>query len=46
MLPSGLKGQELKKASKEIGLMLFPNAQKMADYDSLLMAEWARRKNL
>lgn len=45
MLPSGLKGPALKKASKEIGLRLFPHIDlKHEDYDGLLIAEYARRK--
>lgn len=47
LLPSGLKGPQLKKASKEIGLRLFPNIQlKHEDYDGLLIAEYARRQQL
>lgn len=48
MLPSGLKGRpKLKKASKEIGLRLFPNIQlKHDDCDGLLIAEYARRNQL
>lgn len=47
LLPSGLKGPALKKASKEVGLRLFPNIQlKHEDYDGLLIAEYARRRQL
>ena len=52
MLPSGLEGPELKSASLDIGRRLFPSmserlaAVKAKDCDSLLMAEWARRKGL
>lgn len=48
MLPSGCKGEELKKASLDIGNRLFPNLSdfKHTDRDGLLIAEWARRKNL
>lgn len=47
MLPSGLKGPELKKASKEIGQRLFPDIEhKHEDCDGLLIAEYARRKQL
>lgn len=47
MLPTGIKGPELKKASRQRGLELFPscadwiNTQK--DADPLLIAEWGRR---
>lgn len=48
MLPSGLKGDELKKASVEVARRLWPSLAlpKGRDADSLLMAEWARRKGL
>jgi hypothetical protein len=50
MLPSGLKGPELKTASVDIGCRLFPNHEhfirKHKDADGLLIAEWARRNNL
>lgn len=51
MLPRGLKGaSELKKASMDIGLRLFPEHEtvirKHGDSDNLLIAEWARRKEL
>jgi hypothetical protein len=50
MLPKGLKGIELKKASKDIGIRLFPHLEeviiKQKDADGLLIAEWARRNNL
>lgn len=51
MLPSGLKGSaNLKSASKDIGLRLFPTMKdvigKQKDSDSLLIAEWARRVTL
>ncbi len=46
MLPSGLKGEELKKASLEVGRRMWPQIQTKTDFDSLLMAEWARRKSL
>lgn len=48
MLPSGLKGDELKKASLEVGRRMWPNLQiaKGADFDALLMAAWARRQQL
>ncbi len=49
MLPSGLKGpNQLKKASRDIGIRMFPNLsgaiEKHGDADGLLMAEWARRE--
>lgn len=49
LLPKGIKGaDELKKASKDIGNRLFPqfNDFKHKDLDGLLIAEYARRKNL
>ena len=49
MLPKGIKGApELKKASKDIGARLFPQLAsfKHSDLDGLLIAEFARRKNL
>jgi hypothetical protein len=49
MLPSGLKGAELKSASMDIGCRLFPQfaeqIKKHKDADGLLMAEFARREN-
>jgi hypothetical protein len=47
LLPSGLRGPALKKASKEIGKRLFPSIElKHEDCDGLLIAEYARRKQL
>lgn len=51
LLPSGIKGSDnLKSASKDIGLRLFPDQaetiKKHGDADGLLMAEWARRAQL
>lgn len=51
MLPSGTKGtSELKKASLDIGIRLFPDFENMIrkqkDADGLLIAEWARREGL
>lgn len=51
MLPKGIKGpDELKKASRDIGIRLFPSLcnelEAHGDADSLLMAEWARRIRL
>lgn len=51
LLPSGLKGRsELKKASLDVGIRLFPQLRDLIkaqkDADGLLIAEWARRKNL
>lgn len=51
MLPTGIKGSDnLKRASKDIGLRLFPDQEKVIrkhkDADALLIAEWARRQNL
>lgn len=51
MLPKGIEGSaELKKASMDIGLRLFPDQEdvikKHKDADALLIAEWARREQL
>ena len=51
MLPEGTKGtHELKLASKDIGIRLFPECRdiitKHKDADGLLIAEYARRKGL
>lgn len=48
MLPKGINGDELKKASKDIGDRLFPQFKDFnhADRDALLIAEYARKKNL
>ncbi len=50
MLPKGCKGVELKHASRDIGIRLFPmytdEITKHKDADSLLIAEWARRERL
>ena len=50
MLPKGLIGTELKSASQDIAIRLFPQFEdllrKHGDGDSLLMAEYARRKGL
>lgn len=50
LLPTGLKGPELKKASKDVALRLFPEwRERMAkakDGDAILIAEFARRMNL
>ena len=49
LLPKGIKGSdEQKKASKDIGKRLFPSLAdfKHTDFDGLLIAEYARRKNL
>lgn len=45
LLPSGIEGDELKKASLDIGNRLFPQfrGHKHKDRDSLLMTEYARR---
>lgn len=47
----GIEGSaELKKASMDIGLRLFPDQEevikKHKDADALLIAEWARREQL
>lgn len=50
MLPAGTVGTpELKMASRDIGIRLFPGQEKLIrkhkDADALLIAEWARREN-
>lgn len=51
LLPTGIKGSvELKKASKDIGIRLFPQFKeeitKHKDADGILIAEYAKRHNL
>jgi len=46
MLPKGLKGDQLKKASLDIGRRLFPSVNCKPDADGILIAEWARRTGL
>ena len=47
LLPSGLKGKELKDGSKQVGKRLFPSIDfGKADCDAILIAEYARKKNL
>jgi len=51
MLPAGLKGSDnLKKASMDIGIRMFPQFEKLItkhkDADGILIAEWARREKL
>lgn len=48
LLPKGCSGDELKKASLDIGNRLFPSFEevKHLDRDGLLIAEYGRRKNL
>jgi hypothetical protein len=48
LLPSGVNGEDLKKASLDIGNRLFPQFRDMKhpDRDGLLIAEYARRMNL
>ena len=49
LLPKGIKGaEEQKKASRDIGKRLFPSLENFnhSDFDGLLIAEYARRKNL
>lgn len=49
LLPKGCKGDELKTASKDIGIRLFPNhkelIEKHKDADGILIAEYCKRKN-
>lgn len=46
LLPSGLRGDELKKASLQVGERLFPkiNFKGFNDADGLLIAEYCRRQ--
>ena len=49
LLPAGIKGAvNLKKASKDVGLRMFPmhadTIKKHGDADAILIAEWARRR--
>lgn len=47
MLPSGLKGKELKEASRQIGRRLFPDLDfGKSDCDAILIAEYARKNKL
>jgi len=48
LLPKGVKGDALKKASFDIGCRLFPHLRQYfrGDADGILIAEWARRKGL
>lgn len=47
MLPSGVKGPDLKKASLDIGIRLFPHLEKeivkQKDADGILIAEYTKR---
>jgi len=45
MLPNGVKGRELKRASKDVATRLFPKLKFKGDGDGILIAEYARRKN-
>ena len=44
MLPLGLKGKDLKIASKQVAQRLFPELKFSGDGDGILIAEYARRK--
>lgn len=48
MLPSGLKGEELKEASWQVGKRLFPTIawSQFKDADGILIAEYARRSGM
>lgn len=50
LLPKDCHGPELKQASHDIGIRLFPHLKKEIDKhkdaDGILIAEWARRNNL
>jgi hypothetical protein len=45
LLPKGTQGEELKEASLLVARRLFPNLD-IKDGDGILIAEWARRKQL
>jgi hypothetical protein len=46
MLPKNVSGDELKPASKQVAERLFPSLEFKTDGDGLLIAEWARRKQM
>lgn len=50
LLPAGCEKEELKHASHDIGIRLFPSLKeiidKHGDADSILIAEWARREQV
>lgn len=48
LIPLGVSGPELKQASLQVGMRLFPKIDwsKFDDADGLLIAEYCRRKNL
>ena len=46
MLPKGTAGDDLKEASLLVARRLFPNLDFKKDGDGILIAEWARRKQL
>lgn len=46
MLPKNVSGDELKPASKQVAERLFPSLEFKSDGDGILIAEWARRKQL
>jgi len=47
LLPKGISGKELKKASMDVGIRLFPKCKSLGikhkDLDGMLIAEYARR---
>ena len=45
MLPAGLKGKELKIASKQVAERLFPKLKFTGDGDGILIAEHCRRRD-
>lgn len=46
LLPSGLKGEELKSASLDVGKRLFPRIEgKHPDYDGILIAQFCKNKH-
>ena len=47
LLPAGCTGPQLKIASRDVGVRMWPEVQgRHIDCDGLLIAEWARRMNL
>jgi hypothetical protein len=44
LLPSGLKKEELKKAADSVAKRLFPKINKIMNADSILIAEYCRKK--
>ena len=45
MLPAGLKGKELKEASRQVAQRLFPSLEFKGDGDGILISEYCRRRD-